>query len=86
MFPALCAALRGWLQRAAREVEAAGIRGPLEAARWAFKAARLLHPHGMYTGAERLYRKTLEMEKRALGPEHGGTLESVTNLAVVLSN
>ena len=43
-----------------------------------------LWSEGHYAEAEKLYRETLDMRRRVLGPEHPDTLSSMNNLANVL--
>ena len=46
--------------------------------------ANVLDDEGHYAEAEKLYRETLDIRRRVLGPEHPDTLWSTNNLAVVL--
>jgi non-specific serine/threonine protein kinase/serine/threonine-protein kinase len=46
--------------------------------------ANVLYHEGHYAGAEKLYRKTLDIKRRVLGPEHPDTLRSMGNLAFAL--
>jgi tetratricopeptide (TPR) repeat protein len=43
--------------------------------------AFILNEEGRYDEAENLHRETLDVQRRVLGPEHRGTLESMRNLA-----
>jgi len=47
--------------------------------------AETLGYEGHFVEAESLYRETLDIERRVLGPEHPATLSLMSGLAVVLS-
>jgi non-specific serine/threonine protein kinase/serine/threonine-protein kinase len=48
--------------------------------------ANVLKDEGHYAEAEKLYRETLDVERRVLGPEHPRTLWLMNNLANVLTD
>src|ERR1035438_8552798 len=48
--------------------------------------ATALDDEGRYAEAEKLYRETLDIQRRVLGTEHPDTLRSMNNLAIVLNH
>jgi hypothetical protein len=44
----------------------------------------VLEGQGKYEAAEAIYRRTLELREKVLGPKHPDTLESMNNLALAL--
>jgi non-specific serine/threonine protein kinase/serine/threonine-protein kinase len=45
--------------------------------------ANVYQYEGKYAQAEALFRQTLEIRRRVLGPEHPDTLGSMVNLAII---